>query len=291
MELSPLRYDPFADLLAEPVAIAPDDAMWLRYDYSTGQARTGTLTADGIAIVLRDFPLDPAWFQLVAIGNGRVAFLNNNTRMLTIGGVGLDGSFADVRNNEQVDLAHHMVAVFDDLLLFYLVGSDANSYLGTAFTGRVSADGTFTRLSESYLWDFWTSIVAVGDGLVFLYNAYSRVAATGRVTGDGGFAGLQTFPGFDPWTRIVAGADHTLLFYNNFTGDAASGRVSDDGSFVTLGSAFIGVGLRLLPTRDGRMLIFRPGDVLVARFPVNGWFFDARRVNGLITPPPELFVR
>lgn len=291
MEGPALQSDPFADLMAQPAVIAAGESIWLRYSYATGQARTGTLTADGIAIVLRDFPLDPAWSSVAALGGGRVAFLNHTTRMLTIGEVGLDGTFSDAKNNEHVDLAHTMIAVFDDLLLFYLVEYTESGYRGSAFTGRVSADGSFTRLSEPYQWDFWTHIVPVGDGLVFFYNSYSHLAATGRVTGDGGFADLQTFPGFDPWIRIVAGADQTLLFYNAITGAAASGRVEADGSFVNLTSAFLGPGLRLVATRDGRIVIFRLSDVLVARFPVNGWFFDARRVNGLITPPPELFVR
>jgi hypothetical protein len=95
MELTERRPDPFVALMAEP-AVAAGQAMWLRYNYSSGQARTGTLSPEGVAIVLRDFPLDPQWSGLVALGNGRVAFLNGVTRMLTVGDVGLDGTFADV---------------------------------------------------------------------------------------------------------------------------------------------------------------------------------------------------
>ena len=292
MELTEHRPDPFADLMAEPAAVAPGQAMWLRYNYGSGQARTGTLTPEGVAIMLRDFPLDPQWFQLVALGNGRVAFLNNVTRMLTVGDVGLDGTFADVANNQQVDLAHQLVAVHDDMLLSYLVRATAGGYRGTAVTGRVAANGTYTRLSEPLLFDFWTHIVPVNDGLVLFFNTYSRLAATGRVTGDGGFADVGTFPDFDAWTHIHAASDGTLLFYNINTGAAASGRVRPDGTFVNLHSAFLGTGVSFLPTRDGRMVVFRQSDTLVAGFGgINGWFFDARTVNGLITPRPELFVR
>lgn len=287
MERPELPADPFADLMVEP-AIAPGDAMWLRYEFFSGRARTGTLTADGTAIVLRDFVFDGGWSSIVGLGDGRVVFYNQSNSLLTVGQVDALGGYADVRNTEPAEQGHQMVAVNQDTVMFYL--SVDGGTRGIAVTGRIRPDGSYQRLSEQFLLDFWTHLVPTGAGLILFYNAYTRLAATGRVTGDGGFTDLQTFPGFDPWTRIIGTPDGTLLFYNTTTGNAASGRVEADGSFVNLHSAFLG-SVALVPTRDGRMLVFRPGDTLVARFPVNGWFSDARTVNGLIAPPPELFVR
>jgi hypothetical protein len=290
MEALGKQSDPFADLMAEPAEASPGDAVWLRYSYAGG-GRTGVLRPDGTTTVLRDVGLDPLWFHVLALGNGRVAFYNNTSRLLTIGEVGADGGYADLRNNAGVDLGHQVVRVFDDMLLSYLVQATGGGYRGTAVTGRVRADGSYTVLSEPLRWDFWTNIVPVNDGLVLFYNFYSRLAATGRVTGDGGYADLQNHPGFDHWTHIVAASDGTLLFYNTTTGAAASGRVETDGGFTNLHSASLGTGWSFLPTRDGRMLVFRVSDTLVASFGASGWFSDARIVHGPILPPPQLFVR
>lgn len=291
MEPPDVQPDPFADLMAEPTEAGPGDAVWLRYSYAGGGGRTGVLRPDGTATVLRDVGLDPLWFHVVALGNGRVAFYKPNSQLLTIGEVGADGGYADLRNNADVDMGHQLVRVFDDILLSYLVHATGSGYRGTAVTGRVRADGSYTVLSEPLLWDFWTHILSINDGLVLFYNSYSRLAATGRVTGDGGYADLQNHPGFDPWTHIVAASDGTLLFYNTNTGAAASGRVKADGGFTNLHSAFLGTGWSFLPTRDGRMLVFRVSDTLVASFGASGWFSDARIVHGPILPPPQLFVR
>lgn len=287
----PVPDDLLATLLTPAEAAAPGQAMWLRYNFGTGATRTGTLTDNGIAVVLRDFPLDREWSHLLGLGEGRLAAYNHQTRMLTVGEVRVDGTYADLRDNPQAELAHSVMAVFPDMLLFYLVTSGPGGYRGLGVTGRIAASGAYTRLSEPIPLDFWTNIVPVQDGLVLFYNSYSRLAAVGRVTGDGGFADLRTHPGFDPWTHIIAAADGTLLFYNRTTGMAASGRVEADGAFTNLRSQALLPGMSFLPTRDGRMLIARPGDTLVTRFPVDGWFFDARLVNGLILPVPTLFVR
>jgi hypothetical protein len=291
MEPLDLQPDPFADLMAAPTEASPEDAVWLRYSQAGGGGRTGVLRPDGTASVLRDVGLDPLWFHVVALGNGRVAFYNRNSRLLTIGEVGADGGYADLKNNADVDMSHQLVRVFDDMLLSYLVRATGSGYRGTAVTGRVRADGSYTVLSEPLLWDFWTHIVSVNDGLVLFYNYYSRLAATGRVTGDGGYADLQNHSGFDPWTHIVAASDGTVLFYASNTGAAASGRVEANGGFTNLHSATFGTGWSFLPTRDGRMLVFRVSDTLVASFGASGWFSDARIVNGPILPPPQLFVR
>jgi hypothetical protein len=286
-----LHPDPFVDLMAEPTEARPEDAVWLRYSYAGG-GRTGVLHLDGTTTVLRDIGLDPLWFHVLALGNGRVAFYNNNSRLLTIGEVGADGGYADLRNNADVDMGHQVVRVFDDMLLSYTVrGGGTSPYRGTAVTGRVGTDGRYTVLSEPLLWDFWTHIVSVNDGLILFYNSYSRLATTGRVTGDGGYADLQNHPGFDPWTQIAAASDGTVLFYNTITGAAASGRVEADGGFTNLHSATLGPGWSFLPTRDGRMLVFRVSDTLVASFGASGWFSDARIVHGPILPRPRLFVR
>ncbi len=287
----PVPDDLVTALLTPAEAAAPGQATWLRYNFSTGATRTGSLTDNGIAVVLRDFPLDPAWSHLLALGGGRVAAYKHQTGILTIGEVAVDGTYADVRDNPEAETAHNMLVVFPDMLLFYLVTSDSHGYRGLGTTGRIAANGAYTRLSEPILLDFWTHIVPVQDGLVLFYNSYSRLAAVGRFTGDGGFADLRTHPGFDPWTHIFAATDGTLLFYNVTTGMAASGRVEADGGFTNLRSQALLPGMSFLPTRDGRVLIARPADTLVARFPVDGWFFDARIVNGLILPVPTLFVR
>lgn len=284
-----LPTDPFADLMVTQ-NLAADDAMWLRYDYTTGAVRTGALTADGIAIVLRDIPFDRGWSHLLALGDARIAAYSQPTGLLTVGEVGADGRYADVRDNPAAETAHTVVTVLPNTLMFYLVRSTPQGYAGTAVVGRIASNGAYSRLSEPYLFDFWTHIVPVQDGLVLFYNAYSRMAATGRVTGDGGFADLQNHPGFDEWTGITAMSDGTLLFYNSLTGAAASGRVSPDGGFVNLHSHPLSPGMSFRATRDGRVLISRPADTLVARF-TDGWFSDTRIVNGLILPMPTLFVR
>lgn len=283
--------DPFADLMAaDPTVPFPDQALWLRYNYSTGAARTGLLTPEGLAIALRDYTFDPSWSSIVALGNSRIAFFNSSESLLTVGQVDALGAYSDISNTADAEQAHQLYAVDVDTVAFVLaIDSGTRSQV---VTGRVSPDGSFQRLQEPFLLDFWTHIVPLGNGLTLFYNSDTRLAATGRFGLDGSFVDLVTLPGFDPWTQIHAATDGTLLFYNSGTGAGASGRVNADGNFVNLFSAFVGQSITFLPTRDGRMVVFRPGDTLVAQFGgADGWFSGARVVNGLITPRPELFVR
>lgn len=178
-----------------PVEAAVTDGQWLVYD-PAGRTRTGTLTAEGVVFAQRHFTLDQLWGDHVALGDGRMAFQRGE--LLTVGEVRPDGSWADLRDNHQAPLTHRIVAVAPDMLISYLVRSGPQGYVGVAIIGRIGADGAWTQLSEPYLWDFWTHIVPVQDGLVLFYNSYTRLAATGRVTGDGGFADLRNHPGFDP---------------------------------------------------------------------------------------------
>lgn len=290
MEAHDLQPDPFADLMAAELTLPPSPAIWLRYNYSSGAARTGLLTPDGLAVVLRDHTFDPFWSSIAALGNGRVAFFNTSTSLLTIGEVDVLGGFSDVANTSDAESAHNLRVVNTDTVLFSL-SIDGGTKL-QATTGRIEPDGSYRRLREPFLLDFWTHIVATTDGLALFYNQYTGLAATGRFGVDGGFTDLGTFPGFDPWTQIHAAADGTLLFYNTTTGAAASGRVESNGNFVNLFSAFLGPAIGFLPTLDGRMLVFRGADTLVANFGgPSGWFSGTRIINGLITPKPELFVR
>ncbi len=289
MEAHDLQVDPFADLMAADLTLPPDQAMWLTYNYSSGAVRTGLLTPDALSVVLRDHSFDPNWSSIVALGGGRIAAFNLNTSLLTIGEVDPLGGYADVSNTADAETAHQLRVVNTDTLLFFLPIESGTK--GQAVTGRIRADGSYERLREPFQLDFWTHIVPTADGLVLFYNAYTGLAATGRFGTDGSFTDLATFPGFDPWTQILAAADGTLLFYNTTTGAGASGRVEPDGNFVNLFSAFLGPATAFVATRDGRVLVFRSGAPLVARFGgPSGWFSDARFVNGLM-PRPELFVR
>lgn len=284
--------DPLADLMAAPRPAVAGDALFLQYS-SAGSGRTGVIRADASALVLRDFGLDPGWFHVVALGGGRIAFQSHQlSSLLTVGEIGPDGAYADVRNNTGVAFPHQLLRVFDDTLLSYTVRSAPGGvYAGTAVVGRIGMDGRYTVISEPLLWDFWTHIVPAGnDGRVLFYNGYSRMAAAGRFTGDGGYADLQNHPGFDPWTQIVASSDGTLFFYDSSSGNAASGRIEPDGSFTNLHSAFMGLGRRFQPTMDGRMLVFRSADVVIASFGgPTGWFSDARIVHLPTAPPGKLF--
>ncbi len=275
---------------AEPWALAPGDGQWLSYGPS-GVTSTGALATNGALVPQQTFQLDTGWHQHVALGDGRMAFQRGD--LLTVGEVRTDGSWVDHRDNHQVPLAHTLVVVAPDLLVSYLVRSGPQGYVGVAVIGRIRPDGAYVQLSEQHLWDFWTHIVPVQDGLVLFYNAYSRLAATGRVTPDGGFADVRNHPGFDPWTQITAALDGTLFFYDRASGAAATGRVEDDGGFTNLrsGVPFLGPW-SFTPTRDGRMFIRTPqGTALVARFPVDGWLLDARPAFGTLTPGPGIFVR
>lgn len=274
---------------APPLEAAVTDAQWLVYA-SSGVTRTGTLGPLGAAIPQQTFGLDQEWFNVVPLGGGRVAFQRGD--LLTVGEVRPDGSCVDVRDNHQVPINHSLVAVGADMVISYLVQTGPHGYVGRAIIGRIRPDGAYVQLSESHLWDFWTHIVPVQDGLVLFYNAETRLAATGRVTPDGGFADLQNHPGFDPWTHVLPAADGTLFFFHKPSGAAATGRVEADGGFTNLrsGTPFLG-GWGFTPTRDGRMLIAPPqGGQLVARFPVDGWLADARPVAGQI-PAGAVFVR
>lgn len=284
--------DPLADVLVAPLPAAPGDALFMVYA-SAGGGRTGVIRADASALVLRDVGFDAGWIHVVALGRGRVAFQSNLSPFFAVGEIGPDGTYADVHNNTGVAFPHQLVRVFDDTLLSYTVRSAPGGvYAGTAVVGRVGTDGRYTVISEPLLWDFWTHIVPVGNGNVLFYNGYSRMAAGGRFTGDGGYADLQNYVGFDPWTQIVASSDGTLLFYDSSSGNAASGRIEPDGSFANLHSAFMGFGRWFQPTMDGRMLVFRSNDVLIASFGgPNGWFSDARLVHLPANPPGKIFGR
>ncbi|MBX9245755.1 hypothetical protein ICW40_13180 [Actinotalea ferrariae] len=90
----------------------------------------------------------------------------------------------------------------------------------------------------------------------------------------------------------MAATDGTLLFVDGPSGSLATGRVEPDGGFTNLrsGVPLIG-GWAFTPTRDGRLVVRPPqGGALVARFPVDGWFADARPVVGEL-PPGAVFVR
>lgn len=277
----------FVGLPVEELTLPPGESMWLRYSQTAG--RTGLLRGN-LAIVLRDFPLDAGWFSIVALGQGRVAFYRGSDLMLTIGEVAPDGSYADVANQPRVEAAHRMLAVYPDMLLFVLTQSGPQGYVSLVTTGRVGANGSYTRLSEPLLWDFWSHIVAVGNGVILAYDRSTRLATTGRFTGDGGYSDLRNHSGFDDWTGIHAMTDGTLLFYNTTTGAAATGRIEPDGAFTNLQSGTIGPGLGLLATRDNQLVIQRTADTLLTRLST-GWFTDTRIVNGQITPLPQLFVR
>ena len=281
--------EPFAGLPVEDLTLPPADSMWLRYSWN-GVGRTGLLRGN-LAIVLRDFPLDTAWSDIAALDNGRVAFYSVNNFMVTIGEVTTEGRYVDVANHPRAESAHRMLAVYPDMLLFVLVRSGTHGYVSLATTGRVGADGSYTRLSEPLLWDVWTHIVGVGNGVILAYNRDTRLATTGRFSGDGGYSDLQNHPGFDDWTGIHAMTDGTLLFYNTTTGAAATGRIAADGGFTNLHSGSIGPARGLVTTRDNQLLIDRGADTLVTRLDTGGWFTDTRIVNGLIRPLPTLFVR
>lgn len=203
---------------APPLEAAVTDAQWLVYA-SSGVTRTGTLGPLGAAIPQQTFGLDREWFNVVPLGGGRVAFQRGD--LLTVGEVRPDGSCVDVRDNHQVPINHSLVAVGADMVISYLVQTGPHGYVGRAIIGRIRPDGAYVQLSESHLWDFWTHIVPVQDGLVLFYNAETRLAATGRVTPDGGFADLQNHPGFDPWTHVLPAADGTLFFFHKPSGAAA----------------------------------------------------------------------
>lgn len=279
--------EPFAGSAVTELPPPPGESMWLQYAQAAG--RTGLLR-DNLAIVLRDFPLDAVWFSIAALSEGRAAFYRGSDLMLTIGEIALDGSYVDVANHPGAESAHQMLAVYPDMLLFVLTQSGPNGYVDLVTVGRVGADGSYTRLGEPRLWDFWTHIVAAGDGVVLVYNQYTRLATTGRFTADGGYSDLQNHADFDDWTGIHAMSDGTLLFYNATTGAAATGRIEPDGAFTNLQSGMIGPGLGLLPTRDNQLLVQRSADTLITRLNT-GWFTDTRIVNGLIRPLPWLFVR
>lgn len=289
MEPDDLQPDPFTDLMAADLTLPPDQSMWLSYNSGTGAARTGLLTQDALSVVLRDTILDTLWTRIVALGNGRVAFFNVATSLLTVGAVDALGAYGDLRNTADAEQAHNLVVVNTDTVFFTIAIDGGARSRGTS--GRINPDGTYQRLQEPFLLDFWTHIVPTADGLVLFYHRDTRLAATGRFGTDGVFTDLGTFPGFDDWTHIHAGADGTLLFYNTTTGAAASGRVEPNGTFVNLFSAFLGQANSFVPTRDGRIVVFRASGALAARFGgPGGWFSDARTINGLM-PRPELFVR
>jgi hypothetical protein len=270
--------------------------LWLGYNYSTGAAATGRLAADGTSVGLGTFGFDRNWSHIVPTTNGLVLFHNLGGIAVT-GQFQADGSFQDLRTYrgsdyvQTADFAHNVVATSDGILLFYRVTSDRTGYKGLAWTGRIKANGDLVRLSETYLFDFWTNIVPANNGLVFFYNVYTGAAATGRIDANGGFRDLNSYSGFDPWTQIVATTDGTLLFYNGNTGLAATGRIDANGNYADLQNLNLGLGARIVPTTKGGILIFRSQVVLRAQFTAQGGLTGGQYVKGLSAPEPVVFVR
>jgi hypothetical protein len=250
-----------------------------------GVAVTGRLDAFGNYTDLGTYTGFDHWSHIVAANttSGLVLFQDFFVRTTTVGQVGSDGSYADVKNLTDVPITPTVVSTRDGILIFYYSASENGIALGIAETGRFAANGDFVRLSEPRRLDLWSHIVPTVDGLVLFSLADQGTAATGRITPEGAFQDLKSYTGFDPWTQIISTSDGILLFYNSATGAAVTGTIDAEGNYVDLRNITLDRGWgQIVPTTNGLVLFYRgPAEAVVGRIDAQGAYVDVALVNGL----------
>ena len=271
--------------------IESSDELWLSYDFFTGAATTGRLHQTGETTTLGALQLDREWARIVPTSGGNVVFANNRWLVAT-GRFGSDGSFVDLVTYPHSFEYQQLVAVREELLFAYVTGTTVVGPMSRAVVTRVHHDGRFEVVSEPYLLDKWTHIVAARDGVVLFYNSRSGAAATGVVTPDGGFRDLGTSFHLDKgWDDIVAADDGRVMFYDREGGNTATGRVDDQGGYGDLYSFNFLPGKRLVGTTAGRIVIIDGRQAMVFGIDSQGIPSEGRYVVGLPTDHRVVFVR
>jgi hypothetical protein len=259
----------------------------LFYNSYTGAAGAGQVDANGNYADLRNYPrFDRNWYWIVPTTDGLVLFYDPSSGRAGTARFQADGSYQDLQsfNGFDGEQANIIVSTSDGILLFYRYGSTGTRPKGIAWTGRLDANGNYVRLSEPYLFDYWTNIVPTHDGLVLFYDATTGKAATGRIDVHGGYRDLNNYAGFDPWTHIVSTSNGVLLFYNLYTGAAGAGQVDANGNYSDLRNyPRYDLGwTQIAPTADGFVLFYsaNTGAAGTARFQPDGNYQDLRSYAG-----------
>jgi hypothetical protein len=270
--------------------IDSSDEIWLSYDPFTGAATTGRLHPTGATTRLGTLQLDREWVHIVPTSRGNVVFANYSWLVAT-GRFGSDGSFIDLATYPHSFEYYQLVAVRDELLLAYATGTTVAGPVSRAVVTRVHHDGRLEIVSEPYLLDEWTHVVAAREGVVLFYNSRSGAAATGAVTPDGGFRDLGTSFRFDKgWDDIVAADDGRVMFYDREGGNTATGLVDDQGRYGDLYTFNFLPGKRLVQTTGGRVVIIDGTEAKVFRIDSQGIPSEGRYAVGLPTDRRLVFV-
>jgi len=255
-----------------------------------GVVVTGRLDAVGNYTDLATHTGFDFWHDIVPADTttGRVLFYQNNSFRKTVGEVGVNGSYADVKNHlTDPPIAPLVVATRDGILIYYQGARVQGVEFGIAQTWKLASGGDFVLKSEPRILDFWTHIVPTLNGLVLFYHAGTGMAAAGRITPEGAYADLKGFTGFDPWTHIVPTSDGILLFYNRETGVAVTGSIDGLGNFADLRNVTLDPGWDIIaPTTNGLLLFYRftasGAAAVVGRVDASsGAYSDKSLVNGL----------